>query len=94
MDSEFLVNGIWIPDSNREWMPASLSCIQDSKAQGTGLAKKIAGFRSPQAYISRISKSSRIPVRGARELTVERQFVVLLDIILCFVPCKLPYLFD
>ena len=80
LDSEFLVSGIWILDSNRQWILGSLSCIPDSKAQGTGFhSKKIAGFRSPQANISRIPKSGRIPLHGARELTVGRQFVVLLD---------------
>ena len=81
LDSEFSVSGIWILDFNRQWILVFLSCIPDSKAQSTGFhSKKIAGFRSPQANISRIPKSGRIPLHGARELTVERQFVVLSDI--------------
>ena len=40
LDSEFLVSGIWILDSNRRWIPASLSCIPNSKAQGTGFHSK------------------------------------------------------
>ena len=82
LDSEFLVSGIWILDSNRQWILGSLSCILDSKAQGTGFhSKKNSRIpRSPQANISRIPKSGRTPLHGARELTVERQFVVLLDI--------------
>ena len=40
LDSEFLVSGIWILDSNRQWILGSLSCIPDSKAQGTGFHSK------------------------------------------------------
>ena len=40
LDSEFLVSGIWILESNRQWILGSLSCIPDSEAQGTGFHSK------------------------------------------------------
>ena len=81
LDSEFLVSGIWILDSNRQWILGSLSCIPGSKVQGTGFhSKKNCRIPESTSRYFRIPKSCRIPLHGARELTVERQFVVLLDI--------------
>ena len=81
LDSELLVSGIWIllQSSVDSWF---LELYPGFQSPGYRLPqqKKIAGFRSPQANISRIPKSGRTPLHGARELTVERQFVVLLDI--------------
>ena len=64
LDSGFFVSGNWIPDRNRWWIPESLSCIPDSKAQ-------FSGFHSKNLLDSGIP----IPLHGAgkwRALVVAR----------------------
>ena len=40
LDSGFFVHETWIPDSNRLWIPDSLSCIPDSKAHDSWFYKQ------------------------------------------------------
>ena len=58
LDSGFFVHETWIPDTNRLWIPDSLSCIPDSKAHDSWFYKqkfrgqrisqpKSLGFRNP-----------------------------------------------
>ena len=60
LDSEFLVSGIWILDSNRQWILGSLSCIPDSKAQGTGFHSK-KNCRIPESTSKYFSHSEIRP---------------------------------
>ena len=50
VDSGFFVHETWIPDTNRQWIPDSLSCIPDSKAHDSWFYKqKFRGYRISQA---------------------------------------------